>query len=328
MPAEQTADRLTRLLAMVNYLAQHDRVPVEELARHFGVPASQILRDVDLLWVSGTPGYYPDDLIDFSVDDWEQQLISLRAGQGLDRPVPLAPREALALIAAVEWLRASGAAAGRMGDVLATVGAKLRGLVPAEVAPPPDGHDAARALLSAAIAAGEWLEVDYVSAEDRRSRRVIRPLALLTDGAAWYLEAWCALAGARRTFRVDRFLRIAPAAGEPPEDGEGTPGEEGPAEQPATAVVLVLDKAARWLAEDIPGATIRDVSHEGAPCIEVRIELTRTDWLVRQLLPLGDQVRAVAPAAVRDELVARARAALAAYEAWPPEGEGTPDHVH
>lgn len=309
MAVEQTADRLTRLLAMMNYLAQHDRVPVAELAAHFGVPESQVLTDVDLLWVSGTPGYFHDDLIDFSVDDYEEALISLRAGRGLDRPVPLAPREALALVAAVEWLRASGTATGRMAEVLASVQAKLRGFVPAEVAPPPDGGADARAAISAAIESGSWLDVDYVSAEDRRTARVIRPVALYTDGAAWYLEAFCHLAGAQRTFRVDRFLRIGPAAGPPGST------DVAPQEVAATDVVLLLDRAARWLAEDIPDAVIRDV--RGSDLIEVRVTLTRTDWLVRQLLPLGDQVRGVAPAALREELLARARAALEAYRAAP-----------
>jgi len=321
MATEQTADRLTRLLAIMNYLAQHDRVPVAELAEHFGVSEGQILKDIDLLWVSGTPGYYHDDLIDFSVDDWEQHLISLRAGRGLDRPVPLAPREALALGAAVEWLRASGTATGRTAEVLESVARKLHGLVPAEVAVPQDGQEAARAPITAAIEADGWLEVDYVSAEDHRSSRVIRPHALFTDGAAWYVEAWCTLSGAERTFRVDRFLRITRTT-EPATDAGAGPA---PASDPVE-VTLVLDRSARWMAEDIPDAVIRDVTVDGVACVEVRLTLTRTDWLVRQLLPLGEQVRAVAPRSLRADLVARARAAVAAYGDW--AGESGHDAVH
>lgn len=88
MPTESTLDRITRMLAMMGYLADHDRVPVGELAEHFGVTESQVLKDIDLLWVTGTPGYYPDDLVDFSVDDWEESLISLRDARGLGRRVP------------------------------------------------------------------------------------------------------------------------------------------------------------------------------------------------------------------------------------------------
>lgn len=309
MPAEHTADRLTRLLAMMTYLAQHDRVPVPDLATHFGVSESQVLRDIDLLWVSGTPGYYHDDLIDFSVDDWEEDLISLRAGQGLDRQVPLAPREALALSAAVEWLRGSGVATPGTEEVLLSVQAKLRGFSPAEVTVPEDGHARARTAVLAAIESSGWLEIDYVSAEDRRTTRVIRPLAMFTDGAAWYLDAWCALSRARRTFRVDRILRLEPAA----EPADLVAAE--PVEAPATEVVLVLDPSARWLAEDLPDAAVRDVVADGARCLEIRLTLTRTDWLVRQLLALGPQVRAVAPEGLRADLLQRATAALAAYAA-------------
>ena len=209
MPPEPTMDRVTRLLAMMTYLADRDRVPVAELADHFGVSESQVLKDVDLLWVTGTPGYYPDDLIDFSVDDWEARLISLRDARGLNRPVPLAPREALALAAAVEGLR--GVAGPELAPVLASVARKLQGAAGADVAASDHTDPATRARLLQAIAAREAVEIDYVSAEDRSTTRVIEPRGAFTDGVAWYVEGYCHLAGDDRTFRVDRILAIRPA---------------------------------------------------------------------------------------------------------------------
>lgn len=307
MPAEQAASRLTRLLAMMSYLAERDAVPVAELASQFGVTETQVLRDVDLLWVSGVPGYYPQDLIDFSVDDYARNIISLRDSQGLDQPVPLAAREALALTAAVEWLRGSGVADERTLRVLEAVQAKLHGIVPAELTVAPPEGAATRAALSRAIAEQGHLEIEYVSAEDHRSRRVVAPLALHTDGAAWYLDAWCHLARGERTFRVDRILSLSPAPAP-----AGVPETAATATAP-TDVVLLLARGARWVAEDLPDARLADVMVAGRPCVEVRLAMTRTDWLVRLLLSVGSQVVSVSPAALEEELRSRAAAALAAY---------------
>ena len=75
--AERTPERLLRLLGLVTYLDGRSGVPVEEVARHFGVSTAQVLRDIDTLWVTGTPGYLPDDLIDFDADSLEAGVVRM-----------------------------------------------------------------------------------------------------------------------------------------------------------------------------------------------------------------------------------------------------------
>jgi proteasome accessory factor C len=58
--AERADDRLLRLLGIVAYLDGAGPVSVADLARRFGTTPAQIQKDVDALWVSGTPGYWPD----------------------------------------------------------------------------------------------------------------------------------------------------------------------------------------------------------------------------------------------------------------------------
>src|SRR5699024_11895698 len=85
--AEASADRVARLLALVAYLDQHQGVSVAEVAEHFGVSEAQVLKDVDTLWVSGTPGQQHNDLIDFAYSDHEQHILTLIEPQGMDRPL-------------------------------------------------------------------------------------------------------------------------------------------------------------------------------------------------------------------------------------------------
>lgn len=304
MPAESTGDRVTRMLAMLSYLGEHDAVPVAELAAHFQVSEAQILKDVDLLWVTGLPGYYADDLLDFSPSDYDESVISLREGQGLSRRVPLAAREALALVAAVAWLRELDD--GENAEVLASVHEKLQGLVPAEVDARPAQDERRLALLRQAIENEDEVWIRYVSAEDEVTERTIRPESLATDGTAWYVEAWCHRAGGTRTFRLDRMLQAAPSPSPPLTH----PEEEPPGQVDA---VVIVDPAARWLAEDIPGAVGADISWEGRPAVRIELAGTRPEWLVRQVLAVGGRVLAVGPEELHAQVTGRARAALAAY---------------
>ncbi|WP_418606025.1 hypothetical protein [Georgenia sp. SUBG003] len=57
--AETTAERLTRLLALVAYLGEHRGAPVADVAARFGTTEAQVLADVNLLWVTGTPRVLP-----------------------------------------------------------------------------------------------------------------------------------------------------------------------------------------------------------------------------------------------------------------------------
>lgn len=302
MPAEKTGARVTRLLAMMSYLADRDAVPITQLARQFDVSKAQVMKDINLLWVTGLPGYYPDDLVDFSFDEDDDSLVSLREGQGLSRRVPFAPREALALSVALEWLAALGGDAATQATI-DSVRAKLRGLVPAEVVETAAIDPERRAVLTSAIDAGAPLRIRYVSATDRVSTRVISPESLTTDGATWYVEAFCHSAGERRTFRVDRMLEVTPGdtAGE---------GEPPAASDEVVSAVVVLAPQARWIAEEIPDAVVSELP-DGA--LELRLDTAREAWLVRTLLGLGEHVRAVAPAALRESLRARASEALTLY---------------
>ena len=104
---ERAPDRLLRMLGMVAYLDAHDDVAVDDLAAQFGVTPEQVLADVDTLWVTGTPGYLPYDLIDFDATAYERGVVTLVEARGLTRPLRLGGREAVALVAALRAMAES-----------------------------------------------------------------------------------------------------------------------------------------------------------------------------------------------------------------------------
>ena len=315
--AERTPERLVRLLGLVAYLDRHPGVSVEQVAEHFAVTPQQVLRDVDTLWVSGTPGYWPDDLIDFDADSFDSGVLRLTQSRGMTRALRLGAREAVALVAALRALHESvgellepserdvltstlEALTAATGDAAATMDVQL-----AVEARPEVLAEARRALRDR-----RRLRLRYVDAEDRISERVVEPWQLLTGDEHSYLQAWCHGARGERLFRLDRILE-ATELDEPVTTRPGrTRGETFTPSAEHERVVLVLDQRAQWVVEQLPVEEVTELPDGG---MRVVLRVASGAWLRHLLLRVAPSVLAVEPADVGRDAVAAARAALAAY---------------
>lgn len=319
--AERVGERVVRLLGMVAYLDRHGAVEVDELARQFDVSAAQVLDDLDTLWVSGTPGYLPYDLIDFDAAAFERGVVRLTEARGLTRPLRLGPREAIALVAALRALAADLSPA--LGaDQRATVQSALAKVTAATGAPlaldvrlAVDGSPRVAATVSRALAEGRRLALRYVSSADVQTYRVVDPLRLVSDDAGTYLLAWCLAADGERLFRLDRVLD-AQLLDEPA--GGHDVAADAEVFDPAAGelVTLHLRSRGRWIAESAPVEQVRNLD-DGT--FEVDLRVLQSAWLTHVLLRAGDDVLDVRPPAAAAAAVAVARRALAAYGATRPD---------
>ncbi|QTE27833.1 helix-turn-helix transcriptional regulator [Pengzhenrongella sicca] len=315
--AERASDRLLRMLGMITYLDRQAGVTVEQLATQFGVPTRQVIEDIDTLWVTGTPGYWPHDLIDFDAASYDQGVVRLVESRGMTRPLRLGTREAVALIAALRAMRAAlatGLDRGRTavltsalekltaatGEAAAAVDVRLA------VEGAPEVVDALRE----ALERGRRLRLRYVTAADVTSEREVDPIRLLTEDEHSYLLAWCYRAEDERLFRVDRVLAAevldTPAAAHAvrPRTPAFAPGPDG------ELVTLELGSRARWIAEQVPVESVENLPGGG---FRIGLRIADPAWLRHLLLQTAAEVRAVAPARVAAEAADAARAALAAY---------------
>ncbi|MCA5894751.1 WYL domain-containing protein [Isoptericola sp. NEAU-Y5] len=320
--AERADDRLVRLLGLVAFLDGAGPVRVEELAERFGVTPRQVREDVDALWVSGTPGYMPDDLIDFDAFSLDGGLVSITQTRGMTRPLRLGTREAVALVAALRAMHASPAvqADRRRAGVVASALDKLSAAtgeaasaVDVELAG--EGDPQVVAAVTEALSAGRRLHLRYVNAADVTSERDVDPARLVTQDGAMYLVAWCLRAGGRRTFRLDRVLAARVLDDAAADHGLAAEGADedvwaSVADARAPSATLVLASAARWVAEEVPAESVRDLP-DGS--VEVRLRVTNPAWLRRLLLANAPDVVSVSPPQVAEEVAALARDALAAY---------------
>jgi proteasome accessory factor C len=325
--ATGATERLSRLLAMVPWLLQRQGVPIAEAARHFEITEAQLIKDLELLFVCGTPGHYPDDLIDAN---WDSGRIFLDNADPISRPLRLGVDEAVALLAGLRTLVDVPGLHDR--DVLHTVLDKLSAAAGESASRATALHvDLSRGAQEHILAAARdavrrrrRVRLRYlVPSRDETTDRDVDPIRVRNSADRWYLEGWCHRAEAVRLFRLDRVLQIevldvdgTPPPQAVPRDGDPDLFSASPDD---LLVTVELAPGARWVAEYYPVESVRELS---GGRLRVQLRTASEDWLPRLALRLGGGLVVVAPDQVAGRVRELADAALALYQACdePPSG--------
>ncbi|MHB1615000.1 MAG: helix-turn-helix transcriptional regulator [Actinomycetes bacterium] len=311
-------EHLARLLTMVPYLLAHQGIPVDRAAVDLGVTTTELVRDLALLFVCGTPGHLPDDLIEA---EWDSGYVHLSNADPLGRPLRLDIDEAAALLVGLRILAELAGPDDR--EAVNRVSAKLESAT--AQAARDAGDRVAIALESdpeVLATARDAIEADrvvhlqyYVPTRDEVTERDVDPLRLLVVDGRTYLEAWCHRAEAVRLFRLDRVESLTvtdrpfdPGTSRLPErDLSENLYHAGPDD---TEVTLLLEPGAAWVAEYYP-STERSEQADGG--LLVRLRTADPAWVVRLVLSLAGQARVLGPVELVAEVREQARAAAARY---------------
>src|SRR5690606_33852449 len=114
-------------------------------------------------------------------------------------------REAAALLAGLQMVAAvpvvsdSGLVAGLLAKL-----ARASRDVPADVVIAPGAVDEVRNAVAAALRAGVAVSFRYQAPDAEPTRRTVDPVQVLITNGQWYLQGWCHLRQAMRTFHLDR----------------------------------------------------------------------------------------------------------------------------
>ncbi|MEU6625914.1 WYL domain-containing protein [Streptomyces litmocidini] len=314
--AANAIDQTRRMLSLVTYLRERPGAHVADVARAFGITEDELISDLDVLPMCGT-SFRGGDLLDIDTDG---DRIWWHNPDDVAAPLRLAADEATALLVAA---RAVATLPGlREGDR----DALLRATAKLEAAAGEAAGASARLSVTFESEGGVFAEVDraiserrrlwvryYSPARDELTEREVDPIRLFAVGHT-YMEAWCRLSEARRTFRLDRVveIRILDEHAAPPElelrdlsEGLVHPSADDP------EVVVEVGPGGRWVAEYYPHDRAEELPDGG-----LRITLRTPDpaSLRRLALRLGSDGRIVAPAELADSARTAAAAALAAYE--------------
>lgn len=297
-------DRMARILALVPFVTSHPGVDMSELMDHFGVTRKQLIADLELLFVCGTPGYFPDDLIDVS---WDDDEVFLRNADHLSSPPPLTKAESLVLVAGLEAV--SG---GVAGDATYSAKAVLLGEDSHTAGESPaDTSDVISPDALKALHVGGVARMTYYSASrDIVDDRVVSPwLFRILDGA-WYMEAYCHTAGGRRLFKLARILDAAPEHGvvaQPPPSGHGNDSDDGwDFLRGGDVALLALRGDARSVIE-LPG--VRVMRSKAPGVVYVAVKYRSKSWLLRIIRRMVGDAEICHPQTLRDSLTASINAA-------------------
>jgi predicted DNA-binding transcriptional regulator YafY len=312
--------RLSRLLAMVPWLLRRQGVSLEEAARHFGITEEQLVKDLQLLFVCGTPGHMPDDLIEA---EWESGEVYVDNAEAISRPLRLAPDEAVALLvglrtlAEVPGLHDRGPVESALAKLSAAAGDALPGTVaPLTVDLSVGAEEETLRAAREALRTRRRLRLRYlVPSRDEATDRDVDPMRVTNVASRWYLEGWCHRAEDVRMFRVDRVagIEVLDVDGTPPPEAVSREDDGGPVFTPSgdePVVTLEVDGRGRWVAEYYP---VEDVEELPGGHLRVRLRTANPRWLPRLVLRLGGAGRIVDPPELAAESVRLAEAALAAY---------------
>lgn len=320
--ATNAIDQTRRMLSLVTYLRERPGARVEDVARAFGVTPDELISDLNVLPMCGT-SFRGGDLLDIDTDGehiWWHNSEAVNSG---GEPLRIAADEATALLVAA---RAVATLPGlRESDRQAL----LRATAKLETAAGDSATASARLAVTFESEGGVFADLDRAIAERRRvwlryyspsrdelTEREVDPIRLFVLGHT-YVEAWCRLSEARRTFRLDRVAEIA-LLDEPADPPAITPRDlSAGLVQPSPddpEVVVEVGPGGRWVAEYYPHDSAEELTDGG-----LRITLRSPDpaSLRRLALRLGRDGRITEPIELAHAARDAAQAALAAYEDEP-----------
>lgn len=200
-------ESLSLLLSVAGYLAKHRNVPLDEMAKHFGVAPEEIISAVKTLSLSGVGGYGPTELFDLSYEMLEEGIVDISDLPAIEEIPKLSTAEAAVFISGLIYLRDIPEFAGDP-DVeylleLLKKGTNSPQSQIFEIHPGTPEYD--YSLLRSAIAQKKRIRCEYVNLKGEHSTRELDPLRLESRDQSWYLQAYCPTNEYVKFFRLDQM---------------------------------------------------------------------------------------------------------------------------
>lgn len=304
--AESAALRAVRLLDLVPFILRNQGISISKLAEAFQVSREDILKDLNLLFLCGLPGYTPLELIDISFDD---EFVVVKDPQNLAQPRNLSEAEALILRIALAAMENLIAADTEKHRAISRLRERLNNLFSNSIPAEAIFIDISKDLLylqtlEAAIAANKVVEILYLNkTKDERSYRAVLPLKITKEDDKGFLTAFCKTSGAVRTFNLENILSVKES-------------------------VEIIDFAAQETFESLDNEVHLKIDSENSEFFATHAEnlakvnkdaemiysmkVYQPQWLVRSVLS-NSELTVLTPESLRLSVLAAAKRALSRY---------------
>lgn len=315
-PAPMATERAALILQLVPYLIGKGEVSIAEAADEFDVTPARMRAMVEKLTVIGRPGdggfwQLPHDLFDIDWDLLDQRdVIVITNSVGLERAPRLTAREAAALLAGLQLARALPGV--RDSDLVAGLLAKLaRGAAstPPEMIVAPAPVDRVRDVVDEALRRGVAVSFSYRAPDAPATTRTVDPVKVHLADGQWYLQGWCHLRQAMRTFHLERVSEAALTEIPVSHAGEEVPELFEAGEHDVRARIRFSVDIAPLVGGRL---ALADVEEDGDHRIAT-VRVADAHSLKRLAARRGGQIEVLEPVAARHAAAAWAEAALAQY---------------
>ncbi|MGA1280348.1 MAG: WYL domain-containing protein [Candidatus Nanopelagicaceae bacterium] len=302
---ENAALRAIRLLDLVPYIVAHPGISITELAKVFSISRDEVLKDLNLLFLCGLPGYTPLELIDISFDE---ESVVIRDPQNLAAPRNLNESEALiariALAALEESTPKTSAAYPQIIALREKIAEAFSSSIPASaITFTLDKERATVEAIENAIKQELDLEMTYNNVtKDSSSRRSITPISIIAEDKRTLVSAYCHSAKALRTFNLAQISEVSTKERSTRTDLERLEDSRG-----SSAEVIIKSEDSRFVSEN--ASSLKEISKS---CYQ--IDIFQPEWIVRSVLAGADSLELAKPLELRAEIAERANRALLAYK--------------
>ena len=302
---ENAALRAIRLLDLVPYIVAHPGISITELAKEFSISRDEVLKDLNLLFLCGLPGYTPLELIDISFDE---ESVVIRDPQNLASPRNLNESEALigriALAALEESTPKTSAAYPQIVALREKIAKAFSSSIPASaITFTLDKERATLEAIEGAIKQELDLEITYNNVtKDSSSRRSITAISIIAEDKRTLVSAYCHSVKGLRTFNLAQISEVSTKERIVRTDLERLEDSRG-----SSAEVIIKNEDSSFLSEN--ASSLKELSKS---CYQ--IDIFQPEWIVRSVLAGADSLELAKPLELRAEIAERANRALLAYK--------------
>ncbi len=301
--SENAAERALRLLDLVPFIVNNQGITISELASRFSVTREEIVKDLNLLFLCGLPGYTPLELIDLSLED---DVVVIRDPQNLSLPRNFNYSESIVLRIALAALQEILLKSDPRYVTLSNLIRKLEDTYSAEI-PSEAFHieiekdKIALEIARQALDQGLDLNIKYLNkTKDEVTERRISLQRIRSNENKIQLDGFCHLSNDSRTFNLNQILEIKllPKS-ESPEPAHASEGFGSEVE------LDIYNQDSQFFIEN--EAVLEKQSDN-----KFVMKLHNPQWLIRHAMSNKD-IKINSPVALKESLLSGAEAALTRY---------------
>lgn len=304
--------KIDRLLSIIIYLLNHQKVKAQELADRFEVSLRTIYRDLDAIGQAGIP------IVTFQGGAGG---VAIMDGFKLDKSV-LSRDEILSIITGLKGINSisSDMRTRLLIDKFSGISTESSSISAGQELvidlSPWNKYDQLGIMIDEikmAIHNRQNLDFLYITGQNITRRRV-EPHVIVFKQSNWYLYAFCLLRQDFRLFKLKRIYELSLS------DQIFTPREfsldkinwdDEPQYLQLEPVVVVFDPVLKYAVRDIFGPDNYEILDDGR--IKVSFPGQGNDWLYGFLLSFGDKAEVLSPVEVRKSIKTMALNILAIY---------------